>query len=357
MSRSQKEMPMAHGITLCNEVEPSKAGLALRPMPMLGSYAGGAAFKLCPVLASYRIHSKESEKFVCQLVESAKASHTAVMKWPEEERAGMLGGGLPASFPASFAEEISVERFIVVCSHCGECKLNVMLQGWLHNEIDKERLGATAWPLVGLLEEKAVNMKPGGNFPGVSGAFSETEAIGVFSSEKLQGLKPSDQHVHKTVEVLNLDGFEINMEDWNYGSDMSRIQTAPANSASGIVVSVDLASNRVCLAYFLVLPVGDPSDAAKVAFEGIGCGLVELAASRTGVGGVGEDAAGVGGKAAAAAAGAGAAAVAAGGGGPAAPAPAKGGTRLADIVKALNSLADGAASRLAAELSLQKEIT
>lgn len=97
-------------------------------MPLLGSYAGGAAFKLCPVLASYRIRSKESPLFIEELVESARSSHATVLAWPEKERAGMLGGGLPASFPEG---SFQVERFLVVCSHCGEEKLNVMLQGQL----------------------------------------------------------------------------------------------------------------------------------------------------------------------------------------------------------------------------------
>ena len=67
-------------------------------------------------------------------------------------------------------------------------------------------------------------------------------------------LKPADQHVHLVEEVLELDGFPVELSDWHFGSDMAKFSINPDTPwARSWVVCVDLDKKWCEVTYLLIL--------------------------------------------------------------------------------------------------------
>jgi len=97
---------------------------------------------------------------------------------------------------------------------------NIMLHGWLlKNEFDedKERLGASAWPLVGI--SHPVNIETDNL---VSCYLSKTGEVSQWTG--IESVNACDTHCHWVEDYIELDGCLVDLSGWNIGGDMGRFR-------------------------------------------------------------------------------------------------------------------------------------
>jgi hypothetical protein len=133
-------------------------------------------------------------------------------------------------------DQLALDTALVICSIDSDMTssaanpamhLNVFAQGWLFDEElqhDQERQGIKRDALIGMWSAD-----------GLQATADPTCAIGSDT------LNIADQHAHRVVEHLELDGFVIPLEDWHLGSDMAQVVSAlpPRMRHSSQVLSAD----------------------------------------------------------------------------------------------------------------------
>lgn len=122
-----------------------------------------------------------------------------------------------------------VSRLVDSSSGLSEDVLNLMVQGWVCDPdcSSGERLGSSNWPLLGVFGAKGL----------VPGPQPEKGQLDAFCG--WESMNASDQHAHWVDDIMELDGFEVNLSDWHFGSDMARITLGPELVSTSWVVAVD----------------------------------------------------------------------------------------------------------------------
>ena len=121
--------------------------------------------------------------------------------------------------------------------------VNLMLQGWVcdANCASGERLGSSNWPLIGVFGTRGLSPPP---------PPSEVGQLDPFCG--WQSMNPADQHAHWVDEIVEIDGFELNLSDWHFGSDMARLLLDQDVISTAWVAAIDPKRLRG-LIVFLVL--------------------------------------------------------------------------------------------------------
>jgi len=145
---------------------------------------------------------------------------------------------VPNEFP--LMDDIEWDVVFVVSAGIKDVEhYNMMFQGWLFNKEVQEpnRLGVSSWPFIGVFDP--VNI------------FIKSENDQYMGIEKLV---PADQHTHFVTETVNLDGFDVELGDWHFGSDMARFYTdKEIPIAGGWVVIFDCERKKCGIEYLIVL--------------------------------------------------------------------------------------------------------
>jgi len=208
-----------------------------RDCPFLAIYGGGDAMSTAVALKSCTISNTSSldDLLLDNLIRDAQAAHR---KWSSiastqeivtfPEVCPIQRGKTPIDWSLSIFRAIDVSR-----PH------NIFFQGWLYDGQLSGRLGASRYPLIGLYD--SFNL---------AHFVSESEPSEFCPTESLS---PADQHVHLVEEVLDLDGFSIEMKDWHFGANMARLLMSEREKpASCFAVCVDLERNRIHVNLFFL---------------------------------------------------------------------------------------------------------
>ena len=211
--------------------------------------------------------------FLEKVIEDAK---TAYKKWTKIESVAPIIQ-YPSEFPSSPSPSpsspppSSSDCFETTISLCVYHPANPSLpqttffQGWMFDgEIEQGRLGVSRYPLIGLYQNNHGFLFPSSSSPSSPSSSSkggEESSNELSEFSPMNSLSPADQHVHLVEETLELDGFLMELKDWNFGGPMAKLVLNPeqlslnphSNVASGLVACVDLKRKRIHLCGLFVV--------------------------------------------------------------------------------------------------------
>jgi len=138
---------------------------------------------------------------------------------------------------------------------------NLFYHAWLHDHLEEDRLGNTAYPLIGLFPTNYNDEATLERLIRTGDKFASQDDVAFIG---INELKWADQHVHKEIQVFP-DGCKF--ESWNIGGDMARFYLGEPHQVlvhSFYAVAVDLVRRRVNVS--LVSIVAKPLEDALAKF-------------------------------------------------------------------------------------------